>query len=99
MSFPVSALPAGVQGGGVGVQKVSANTRVMTATAPIGLLSDVMQLSGPSISGNWTVGATRVMVMSTPVINQASVGVAIPPSPAPPVPMVVAQGDARVKAL
>ncbi len=99
MSMPVLALPAGAQGGGAGVAKVSANTRVKTATAPVGLLSDVMQLSGPSITGNWIVSATRVMVMNTPVINQASTGIAIPPPPLVPVPMLVPQGDTRVKVM
>ena len=99
MSIPVSALPAGVQGGGVGVQKVTINTRVKTATAPIGLFSDVMQMSGPSITGNWVVSATRVQVMNTLVINQTCTGIAVPPPPLVPVPMAVTQGDPRVKVM
>ncbi len=102
MSQPVSALAPGVLAAGVGATaKISINTRVQTTTAPVGVLSDVMQFPGPAVVGNWVVGATRVLVLGVPVINQASTGTSFGPPPVvPPTgPMTVVQGDPRVKAL
>ena len=76
MSQPVSALAAGVQSsdGARATSKISINTRVQTAVAPITVLSDVMQFPGPSVVGNWIVGSTRVLVIGVQVINQSSTG-------------------------
>jgi len=104
MSQPVSALAAGVQSsdGLRATAKISINTRVQTAMGPIGVISDVMQFSGPSVVGNWIVGASRVLVMGIPAVNQASTGTSFGSPPAlfvPTGPMTVVQGDSRVKVL
>ena len=103
MSQPVSALAAGVQSsdGSRATAKISINTRVLTAMAPVGVISDVMQFPGPSVVGNWIVGATRVLVMGVQAVNQASPGTSFgsPTTFVPTGPMTVAQGDQRVKIL
>ena len=105
MSQPVSALAAGVQSsdGLRATAKISINTRVQTAVAPVGVISDVMQFPGPgSVVGNWIVGATRVLVMGVPAVNQVSTGTSFGSPPllfVPTGPMTVAQGDPRVKVL
>ncbi len=101
MSQPVSALAAGVQSGdgSRATAKVTINTRVTAPGGPIGLLSDVMQFPGPTIIGNWMMGATRVMVMGVPVINQASTGIGYTSVPASTGPLTVVQGETRVTAI
>lgn len=100
MGQPVSALAAGVQSGdgSRATAKVSVNTRVQTAAGPIGVLSDVMQFPGPSVTGNWIVGSARVSVLGIPVVNQASTGTSYSPT-APTGAMTVVQGDTGVSAL
>lgn len=101
MSQPVSALPTGVQNAEAAraTAKISLNSRVQTATGPICVMSDVMQFPGTFVVGNWLVGATRVLVMGVPVVNQASAGISVYPALPAPGPMVVVEGDARVKAM
>lgn len=100
MGQPVSALAVGVQSGdgSRATAKISLNTRVQTAAGPIGVLSDVMQFPGPSVTGNWILGSSRVSVVGVPVINQASTGTSYSPT-APTGPMTVVQGDSRVSSL
>lgn len=102
MSQLVSVLPPGVQAAGVpATAKISANTRVIAAAGPVGVITDIMQFPGPPVIGNWIVGATRVLVNSIPVVNASATGTSFGPPPLlPPAgPMVVTQGDPRVKAL
>ena len=102
MTTPVSVLASGVLNATAApaTAKITANTRVTAAAGPIGILTDVMQFSGPTVVGNWIVGATRVLVNAVPVINQAASGTSIGPPPTftPSGPMTVAQGDPRIKA-
>ena len=104
MSQPMSVLASGVQSsdGLRATAKISINTRVQAAAGPIGVITDVMQFSGPSVIGNWIVGATRVLVMGVPAVNQASTGTSIGTPAAgfsPTGPMTVVQGDSRVLGL
>jgi len=98
---PVSVLAPGVQAAGIpATAKVTANTRVLAAAGPLGLLTDIMQFPLPPAVGNWLVGATRVTVNGIPVVNTASIGTSFGPPPvsAPTGPMVVTAGDPRVQA-
>lgn len=103
MTLPVSVLASGVLNATAApaTAKITANARVTAAAGPIGIITDVMQFSGPTVVGNWIVGSSRVLVNAIPVVNQASTGVSIGPPPTflPSGPMTVAQGDARIKAL
>lgn len=103
MTNPVEALAAGVMDplGVRAAAKISANQRVSAITGPLGIATDVLQFPGPNVMGNWIVPATRVRVQGIPVINAASVGVAINPGPPPfpSGPLTVVQPDQRVKAL
>jgi hypothetical protein len=104
MSQPVSVLAPGVQSGDAlrATAKVSANTRVLAAAGPVGVITDVMQFPGPgSVVGNWIVGATRVLVNGIPAVSGAATGTSFgPPPPMPPTgTMTVVQGDPRVKVL
>lgn len=101
MSQPVSALAAGVQSseGSRAIAKITLNTRVTAPGGPVGLLSDVMQFAGVTVTGNWVMGATRVMVLGVLVINQVSTGVGYSVTGAPSGPLTVVQGETRVMAL
>lgn len=102
MSSPVSVLPSGVLGvdGSPASSRIGANTRVRAAAGALGIQSDLMQFTGPSISGTWVMGAMRVKANGIAVINQASAGTCVGTPPGlPPGPMSVAAGDTRVKAL
>lgn len=103
MTTPVSVLAPGVLNGASApaTSKVTTNTRVTTTAGPVGIITDVMQFSGPMVVGNWVVGASRVFVNSVPVVNQVSTGLSVGPPPPllPSGPMTVAQGDPRVKGM
>ena len=101
MSTPVSVLPAGVANAvaAPATAKVPGTARAQAAAGPLTVQTDVMLFPGPQVSGNWMLGATRVMVNSIPVINQASVGTSVGPSPVPPGPMTVTMGDSRIKVI
>ena len=100
MSTPFSVLAPGIAAGGIAATaKVSANTRVQTATGPIGVIADVMQFPGPPVVGNWVSGCTRVQIMGMPAISQAASGTSFTPVPSPFGPMTVTQGDARAKGM
>lgn len=100
MGQPVSALAAGVQSGdgSRATAKVTTNTRAQTQAGPVGLVTDIMQFPGPSLTGNWIMGSSRVTVLGIPVVNQASTGTSYS-STGPTGPMTVVQGDARVSTL
>ncbi len=100
MSTPVSVLPAGVVNATAApaTAKVPGTARAQAAAGPLTVQTDVMIFPGLQVSGNWMLGATRVMVNSVPVINQASVGTSVGPAPIPPGPMTVTLADARIMA-
>lgn len=103
MGNPVDSQPGGVQDSAStpAISKITANQRVKTPTGPIGILTDVPQFTGASVTGLWTLGAMRVKIMGIPVIHTASVGVGIPPVMPPPTsgPLKLGLSDPRVKAL
>lgn len=103
MSGNVLALTPGLQGGDASpaTARVPVNFRVNTASFAIGVLPEVVQFAGPSVTGTWTVGTTRVSIGGLPAINTASAGISIGPPPAsvPTGPMRIIQPDPRVSAL
>ncbi len=103
MSGNVLAITQGLQGGdgSPAVSRVPVNFRVNTASFAISVLPEVPQFGGPSVTGTWAVGTSRVLIGSLPAINTASTGVSIGPPPAsvPTGPMRIIQPDPRVSAL
>ncbi len=96
MAQGLLSLSANANASGSAASVVTSNTRVSTATGKVAIQTDIVQFSGPMVTGAWTVAATRCKVNSIPVINQSSTGQAASPSPST-APMTVTQGDSRVK--
>jgi hypothetical protein len=98
MSNPVVTSPVMVSAAGSpGTAFVSVNTRVKAMTGPLGLMSDVMQFSGPLVVGAWIVGNARVKVGGVPTVGVGSAGTATGALGATG-PVTVLQGDTRVRA-
>ncbi len=101
MSQPVSVLPSGVLGndGSPASSRISSNTRVRGAADSLGTQADVMQFAGPSLTGSWILGASRVQVNGIPVIHQSSSGTCVgTPGTLPPGPMSLVLCDPRIQA-
>ena len=104
MGQPVDSVPAGISDapGTPATTKITANTQVRGMTGPIGIIADVPQFVGATVTGLWTVGAVRCRINGLPVINTTSVGIGIATSaPTPPStgPLRISLSDSRVKAL
>lgn len=95
MAQPVQCLAAQINAGGPASSVVTSNTRVSTASGPLGIQTDVPQFSGPMVTGAWMVAAARTFVSGIPVITQSATGTAVSPAPASS-PMTVTMGDSRV---
>jgi hypothetical protein len=102
-------MPGGLQAGfqsvsdGAGTPAaaiITTNTRVQTSTGYVGLVTDVVQFAGTSTIGNWVVGALRMTVNGTPVINASATGLSFlvaPPVTTPTGAMHVAVPDPRAQ--
>ena len=78
-----SALPPGLGSpGGPATAFVTANTRVKSQAGYLGLQLDVVQFSGPMVTGMWTTAGSHVFVNRVPVVLQSSTGTAVSPAPA-----------------
>lgn len=98
MAQPVVTMPMhAMAAGSPGTAFVSTNTRVKAATGPLGLVTDVLQFSGPLVVGAWVMGNTRVKVSGIPTVGMGSTGTATGAAGATG-PVSVVQGDLRVKA-
>jgi hypothetical protein len=96
MAPPLVTLAAGINAaGGPAAAMVTTNTRVKTQTGYLGLATDVLQFSGPMVTGAWTATNSRVCVNHVPTVSSASTGLASNPSPAS-APVTVTTGDSRV---
>jgi hypothetical protein len=96
MAPPLVTLPAGIMAAGApAASVVTTNSRVKTAMGPIGIATDVLQFSGPMVTGMWTVTNSRVFVNRIPTVSTASIGTAVSAVPAS-APVSVTMGDARV---
>jgi hypothetical protein len=102
-------MPGGLQAGFQGVSDgvgtpataiVTTNTRVQTSTGYVGLVTDIVQFAGTSTIGNWVVGALRMTINGTPVINASATGLSFlvaPPVTTPTGAMHVAVPDQRAQ--
>jgi hypothetical protein len=98
MANPVVTMPPMVSAAGSpGTAFVTTNSRVKATTGPLGLVSDVMQFSGPLVVGAWVMGNVRVKVSGVPTVGIGSTGTATGAAGATG-PVTVVQGDMRVKA-
>jgi hypothetical protein len=100
MSMGFSVLASGIAAAGAAATaKITANSRVKTASGSIGILTDIMSFPGPAVAGNWVVGGTRVTVMGMPTINQSGSGVSITAVGAPAGAMLVIIADSRARGM
>jgi hypothetical protein len=98
MAQPVVTLPMHTSAAGSpGTAFVTTNMRVKAATGALGLVSDVLQFSGPLVAGAWVMGNMRVKVSGVPTVGMGSTGTATGAAGATG-PVTVVQGDMRVKA-
>jgi hypothetical protein len=89
------------------LSKVGPNSRVLVATAPVGVVGDVVTFPPPpapdpsaTLTGTWSLGSTRVFAASMPVITQTALSVTVlVGSPTPGGPMRVQVPDTRVTAV
>jgi hypothetical protein len=96
MASPLVTLPAGIMAaGGPAAAVVTTNARVKTQVGALGIATDVLQFSGPMISGAWTVPNSRVFVNHIPTVSAMSTGLAVGPLGAT-APVSVSIGDPRV---
>lgn len=96
MAQPIVTMPAHASAAGSpGTAFVSTNTRVKAATGPLGLMTDVMQFSGPLVVGAWVMGNARVKVNGVPTVGMGSTGTATGAAGATG-PVTVLMGDTRV---
>ncbi|MGJ8628240.1 MAG: hypothetical protein ACSHXB_14865 [Sulfitobacter sp.] len=103
MGNPVDAKQGGVADstGSSASSKVSANTRVKTASGAIGIQTDVPTFSGTTVSGVWTLGTLRCKVNGVPMITSTAVGIGIASATPPGTtgPLQLQKSDSNVKAL
>jgi hypothetical protein len=97
MAQPVVTMPLHVTAAGPGAAFVTTNTRVKATTGALGLVSDVIQCSGPLVVGAWVMGNMRVKVSGIPTVGMGSTGTATGAAGATG-PVSVTQGDLRVMA-
>lgn len=96
MAQPLVTLPAGINGGGPAASVITANSRVKTQAGPLGIATDVLQFSGPMVTGAWTLTNSKVFVNRIPTVSSGSSGMAVSAVPAS-APVSVTMGDTRVK--
>lgn len=97
MAQPVVSLPLHISAAGSpGTAMIGTNQRVKTATGPVGLVSDVLQFSGPLVVGAWVLGNSRVKVSGVPTVGMGSTGTATGAAGATG-PVTVVSGDLRVR--
>lgn len=87
------------------VSKVGANSRVLTAVAPVGVVGDVVSFPPPpalnpfaTVTGAWTIGSTRVSAGGLPVLTQTAQSTTVMVNGSPGGPMMVLVPDLRVRA-
>jgi hypothetical protein len=98
MASPLVTLAAGVMSaGGPAAAMITTNTRVKTQLGFVGLATDVLQFSGPMVTGSWTSANARVKVNGTPTVSATATGVASNPSVPSSAPVTVSSGDPRAK--
>ena len=95
MAQPLVTLPAGINGGGPASSVVTTNSRVKSQAGPLGIATDILQFSGPMVTGMWTVTNSKVFVNHIPTVSSGSSGTAVSTVPVS-APVSVTMGDSRV---
>lgn len=107
MATGVQALPVGIVDAKSipALSKFGPNSRVSTATAPIGVVGDTVTfppLPAPdptaTATGTWTLGSSRVFASGAPVVTTTALSVTVLINGAPGGPMRVQFPDPRVSA-
>ena len=97
MSTAVVDAPSHLMGGPeVATALIGTNTRVRGQPGLLGTVLD--QITFPAGQGRMSVGSSRVRVGGVPVLPSSAVGQYVPNSGAATAPIVVVQGDSRVRA-
>ena len=88
------------------VSGIPSNPRVLVGGQSVAVLADQFLVAGcafnisgaphPCVRVQWTVPATRVLVMGQPALLQTSVGLCLAPDQAPQGPAIVAVNQPRV---
>jgi hypothetical protein len=92
-------LPAHILAEAPGVTMVGPNTRVKGQPGFLGTQQDFLSFSNGA-TGSWTVPNTRTRILGAFMISQSSQGLAAVPNPVPhSAPVLVTQGDARIRSL
>jgi len=98
MAGKISSFSNGIDGGGSRATAVlTTNTRVKTARGFVGLVTDAVTF--PDGTGMWFLPNQRVLINGVPTIGSSSAGIYVPPSPEPPVTMMVVEGDPKTDAM
>ncbi len=87
-----------IQGGAPGAAMVGGNTRVKGTMGFLGTQADVLSFANGAV-GSWVVANTRTFVQGVPVVSQSAQGMAQPPGPVSPVPVVVVSPDTRIRSM
>lgn len=100
MTNPVYSLASGAQAsdGTVATTRISTNQTVTATNSPIAILTDVVSLPGPTVTGNFVTASSRVSIRGVPIITSSSQGVCFSAAPAPTSPLTVMRPDSRVSA-
>lgn len=85
------------------VAKVGPNSRVVTATAPVGVVGDLVTFPPApeptaTATGTWILGSNRVFATSLPVVTQTAASTTVMVNGSPGGPMRVQVPDTRVRA-
>ena len=92
-------LPAHILAEAPGVSMVGPNTRVKGQPGFLGTQQDFLSFSNGA-TGSWTVPNTRTRILGAFMVSQSSQGIAAVPNPSPhSAPVLVVQGDPRIRSL
>lgn len=85
------------------LSKVGPNNRVLTATAPVGVVGDVVTFPPApdptaTVTGTWIMGSARVSAGGLSVITQTAQSTTVMVNGLPGGPMIVLVPDTRVRA-
>ena len=91
-------LPQHIQAPSPGTAMLGSNTRVKGQPGVLGTQLDALMFSDGS-TGSWIAPNTRTRILGAFMVSATSQGLAQPPRPQPPVPILVPTGDARIRSM
>jgi len=98
MAGPVVTQALQLQAGAPGTAAIGPNLRVRGQLGLLGTQLDTLTFSNGAV-GAWVVPNLRTRVQGAFVVSQSSQGIAQPPGPPAPTPIVATTGDARIRSL